>query len=553
MGGGKLPPRQKMIGMMYLVLTALLAMNVSKDILNAFVVVNESLTHTNHNFEEKNNLTYAAFDKAMKDPKSQAKAAPYNKMALEVKKRSEEINEYIEKLKVHVIMKVEGCPEDSAKRWSEDLMAVSNKDNYDVPSHELIGEGLENPLPASTPNSAAELQKKIEEYRDAILAIFNDTKKFEYNKNVKADMTKRVGLVLKDGVENGVPTSWAGINFYHLPLAAVITNLTKVQADIRNAEAEAVNEIYKGVEGSDFKFDKLVAKVIAPSSYIVQGGEYKASVLLVAFNSTSNPEIVTGDVDTSNADPEKNPMKGAETKMEVLGGQGVYSKAASSEGIQKWGGCIKVPLPGGAGFKYYPFQADYMVAKPSVSVAPDKMNVFYIGVPNPVTVSAAGIPADQLIVTMNGGSISVDKKTGKGTVNCTTQGKATISVSAKIGTATKNLGTSEFRVKRIPDPVAKVLGKSEGALTKGELKAAGAVLAKLEGFDFEAKATVKSFTFSAVIAGDFKEFNVTGGNFTPEVLSAIDKARGKVLFENVKASMPDGTTRTLPTVVFKVK
>lgn len=552
MGGGKLPPRQKMIGMMYLVLTALLAMNVSKDILNAFVVVNEGLEHTNKNFEDKNNITYASFKKLMSDPKEQQKAKPYNDMAMKVQAITKEMNEYIEKLKVHLIMETDKCPEDSAKSWAVNLMAVNSKDNYDVPTHILIGDGLENPKPASEKNSAAELEAKIAKYRDELIAIFGDPKKFGNNKNIKTEMTNRVGLVLKGGMENGVQTSWAGLNFYHLPLAAVVTNLTKIQADVRNAEAEAINEIYKGIGGTDIKFDRLVAKVIAPSSYIIQGDKYTADVLLVAFNSTSNPEIEVGQVDTAGAKEDVDPLKGPGEKLQVVGGLGKYERAASSEGIQKWGGRIKVPTPGG-GFKYYSFQTEYQVAKPGVSVSADKMNVFYIGVPNPVSVSAAGIPAENLVVSMSGGSININKKDGKGTVNVTTQGEATITVSAKIGSATKNLGSMKFRVKRIPDPVATVLGKKEGSLSKGELKAAGMVLAKLEGFDFEAKATVKSFTFSTVVKGDFKEFNVNGGNFTPEVLSAIDQAKGKVLFENVKASMPDGTVRTLPTVVFKLK
>jgi len=214
MASGKLPPRQKMIGMMYLVLTALLAMNVSKDILDAFVVVNEGLEHTNHSFDDKNRITYDAFKKAMNDEKSKAKAQPYNDMAMKVQKLSKEMNDYIDKLKVHLVMNTDKCPEDSAKVWAVNLKSVKSKDNYDIPTHILIGDGLENPHPATVPNSASELEAKLNKYREDVLAIFNDPKKFEYNKNVKKDMANRVGLVLRGGLENGVQTSWAGINFY---------------------------------------------------------------------------------------------------------------------------------------------------------------------------------------------------------------------------------------------------------------------------------------------------------------------------------------------------
>ncbi|MEQ1733179.1 MAG: gliding motility protein GldM [Bacteroidia bacterium] len=552
-GGGKLPPRQKMINIMYLVLTALLAMNVSKDVLNAFVVVNESLAQTNESLEKANGLTYSSFAKVMGTPEK-AKAAPYNDLAQKAKKMTEEMNTYIQNLKVHLIEKVEQCPKDSAVKWAVQLMAVSKKDNYDIPTAELIGDDIATPHPASKANSAAALEAEILKYRKNMLDLFSDAKKFTHNPKVKAEMDSKIGLVLKGGMEHGHAAPWASVNFYHLPLAAVITNLTKVQSDIKNAEAEVLDELFSAIGGTDMKFDRLEAKVIAPSSYIIAGDEYKANVLLVASSSTSSNEVVVGTVDTIRSNPDVNPMKGAETPIPNVGGMGEYKRGASGEGIQKWGGMIKVKAPGGA-FKYYPFQAEYTVAKPAVSVSPDKMNVFYIGVPNPVTVSAAGIPAENMMVSMSGGSISVDKRTGKGTVTVSAGTEATVNVSAKIGAGTKALGSSKFRIKRLPDPVGVCGGmKGDGVMKKGLLIASGSVIARMENFDFELKVSVVSCTVTANQGGDLKSVVCPGGNLGP-AMSMIQslKANQKVFIEDVKARMPDGSVRNIPGLNLKIQ
>lgn len=552
-GGGKLSPRQMMINIMYLVLTALLAMNVSKDVLNAFVVVNEAITQTNESLEHKNGSTYSAFAKFMGSPEK-VKAAPYNDLAQKAKKLSEEMKTYIQDLKVHLVEKVEGCPKDSAVKWATNLMSVTKKDNYDIPTAELIGPDIATPKPASEKNSAAALEAEINKYRASMLNLFSDASKFTYNPTVKKDMEGKIGLVLKGGVEHGQVASWASVNFYHLPLAAVITNLTKIQSDINNAEAVTIDELIKGIGGSDLKFDRLEAKVIAPSSYIIAGDEYKASVLLVASSSTSDNIVEVGVVDTARSNPDVNPMKGAGTVIPNVSGMGDYKRGASGEGIQKWGGVIKVKAPGGT-FKYYPFQAEYMVAKPAVSVSPDKMNVFYIGVPNPVTVSAAGIPAENMSVSMSGGSITVDKRTGKGNVTVGAGTEATITVSAKIGAGTKSLGSAKFRIKRLPDPVGYCGGvKGDVFMKKGLLIASGYVIAKMENFDFDLKVSVQSCDVTANQQGDLKTISCPGGNLAPAMgLLQSLKANQKVYIENVKARMPDGTTRSIPGLNIKVQ
>lgn len=538
-----------MISMMYLVLTALLAMNVSKDILNAFVIVNDGLQRTNENFGKKNDKTYTDFAAAL--AKDEAKTKPYYDKAMQAKKLAGDLVKYIDNLKVHLIAhtdKIEQKIADTTK-----LANVNSKDNYDVPTHIMIGDNAATPKDGEF--TAVELKKKINDTRAALVKLFEDEKLFL--PTIKKEIDAKIGLETKDfGMVNGTKETWETGNFYHLPLAAVVTNLSKMQADVRNAEADVVNQLLSAVKGKDFTFDKLVAKVIAPSSYILSGDEYKAEVLLVAFNSTTSPKIILGDVDTTKKDDTVNPLRGAgdSASIKVEGGLGRLVRQTSGEGLQTWGGVIKVEKPGG-GFNYYPFKSEYMVAKPAIAVSPTKMNVFYIGVDNPVDVSAAGVAPENLVVNMGGGNISGSK--GKYVVRVNGGTEATVNVSAKFGSQSKSMGPGvKFRVKRIPDPYAYVNGqKGDIAIKKGLLIAAGAVVPKMEGFDFDLTPVIASFTMTVNIKGDLKEMSTSGSKWTPEMIGALQKLGNgaKVYIENIKCRMPDGSVRNLPSVNCKVQ
>ena len=557
MAGGKLPPRQKMIGMMYLVLTALLAMNVSKDILTAFVIVNEGLERTNTNFGVKNNKSYQDFKAAL--DKDQAKTKPYYDKAMQVKKLATELVEHIEKLKKHLIKETDKI-EEQAKADTMTLEYVEAKDNYDIPTAILIGS--EPATPSTGEYSALELKGKIEAYRSALVKMFDDQNLFLGG--VKKEMESKImaGLALPDGDENGVPTKWEVINFFHLPIAGVVTNLSAIQASVRNAESEAVQTLLNAVKGKDFTFDKLTAKVIAPSSLLTQGDEYKADVLLVAYNSTSSPKIYLCAVDTTkNEDTDPRINKGDTGKeLPVESGMGKYKAASSGIGEQKWSGVIQVEKPGG-GFKYYPFAQSYMVQPPALVVSPTKMNVFYIGVDNPVDISVPGYGPESLVATISAGSISPDPaKKGSYIVKVPTGTKeATINVAVKQAKGTKQMGSGiKFRVKTIPNPVAKVQGKMNGeSAPKGLLTMAdGGIAAVMENFDFELnpKPVVVSFKLAVVVSGEFKDKAVSGNKFGSEVAGMLKsvKAGARVSFEEVKIKMPDGSIRNAGTVTLKV-
>jgi gliding motility-associated protein GldM len=526
MAGAKLSPRQRMIGMMYLVLTALLALNVSKEIINAFVTVNDSLETSNSNTNTRNARIYSDFEKAMQNDK--VKVGPFNEKAQKTKKLSADMIAYIDGLKKDIIVKVDGLEPNAKVPEARD---IEKKDDYDVPTNYMCGDKADG-----RGHKASEFKKKIEEFRIATL------------KNLSAEdqklFTPRLEQLLntkdpdpKDIRDN--KATWEMANFYHNPVVASIALLTKYQADIRNVESEIINHLYTGIDASSFKFDELQARVIAPTSYVLTGQEYKADVFLAAFSSTSAPEVVVNG-----------------RTLPTEGGMAKYSDRPGSEGLKKWGGIIKVKNPDNT-FKDYPFETEYIAAKPSSVVSADKMNVLYIGVDNPMSISVPGVADANVTPSVSGGGATLvrDAKAGssKYTAKATTQGEATINVTAKLDGKAVPMGVFKYRVKRVPDPVAMVNGKKGGPINKAELAAATSVNSIMENFDFELYFKVTKFRMTLIKKGrDPVELDSPSNLITPQMKQAITGSGpgSKVYFEYIKASGPDGTTRSLGSVNF---
>jgi gliding motility-associated protein GldM len=549
-------PRQKMIGMMYLVLTALLAMNVSKSVLESFVIVNEGLEKTTENFAIDNEKNYEVFEKAAKG-KDATKVKPFHDRALEAKKMCAELVKYVDEMKALMVMEAQKIPKEQADTLP--LKSVEAKDNYDIPAQILLGPDSENPK--SDKFSMVDCKKQIIALREKLTSLFEGKSAAGgelFLAEVKPIMKSKLEAILETKDPRPTPgaakETWELARVDHVPIAAVVCNLSNIQANIRNAEAEVVNELMKSITAGDFKFDKLVAKVIAPTSYVISGEEYKADVLLVAFNSSSSPRILIGNVDTTKTENE-NPLLGpARDSLTVEHGLGKYVVRTGGEGEQKYGGVIMVDKPGG-GHKYYPFMSSYMVAKPAIVVSPDKMNVFYVGVENPVSISVPGVASENLMPSLSGaGSISGSR--GKYIVKVTGGKECTINVGAKSGSGTKSMGAGvPFRVKQLPTPVAFLGGVKEGPVKKGVILASPVVIPKMENFDFDLRITIESFEVTSNVNGDLKTEAGKGATMNEKQLALIKGARnnGRVYIEAIKARMPDGTVRTLPSVNLKVQ
>lgn len=537
MAGGKETPRQKMIGMMYLVLTALLALNVSKEILNAFVAIEESMNVTNDNFDGKNGILYEKFEKAMADNKTKTK--PYYDKAMIAKAKAKELCEYIDELRKEVYHEVQKeVPLETADTFH--LKYLQSKDNYDIPTHILIGED-----PEHATGKSIELKQKIEAFKKELTELVPEK--------------ERAGLKLGLSTENVYSVAeekevtWENNLFYHSPTAAVMSVFAKLKNDVKNAESDVVATLLKAIDANDFKFDAIEAKVVAPTSYIVSGEKYVADIFVSAHSSTQNPEVLIGKVDTTNKAQPK--IVGEAKSVPVESGVGKYEVATGAEGVQEYSGVINVKAPDGS-IKAYPFHGEYMVARPSMAVSPTKMNVFYIGVENPVDISVAGAAPTDVVATLTGaqGQI-ISKGQGHYIVKVSGGTKCDINVSVKTKTGSKSMGKMEFRIKKVPSPLASFAGVTgDGVASKGELAAAGGVIPKLEDFVFDLQFPVVSWVMSMNINGVFVDAPATGPAKTGQMTEMMSKAKPgtKILIEQVKVQAPDGV-RKIPGCVIKVK
>lgn len=550
MASGKQTPRQKMIGMMYLVLTALLALNISKEIINSFIVIEDGLINTNRGIDGKNGLLYNQFAAAMANDEKKAK--PLYEKAQAVQKKSAELTAYIQSLKSEVKARVqfgaEGEKVDPALLKQGDTLHtiwMDAPDDYDKPTNMMIGD---DPATIEAKKPSAVLKKKLGEYKAFLLSQLDDKAKKSIGKNLDILDTKDV--YSKD---NEKMVSWEWYNFYHMPVSAMLANLTRIQNDVKNTEGDVVNELLSSINKNDFKFDAVVAKVVAPTSYVLTGEKYTASIFVAAYNSTQAPQVWLCNVDTVTGKPIGSIDS---TTVKTKDGMGFYEVAAGSTGLQQWSGLIRVKKPDGT-YSQYPFKSEYMVAAPSAAVSPTKMNVFYIGVDNPVAISAAGVAPSDITPSFAGnGSISSAGKPGEYIVRVSGGAEATINVSAKLNGQSKSMGAFKFRVKRVPDPVA-YLGniKGDGQMTKGELNAASGIFARMENFDFDLSFKVVSFVMSMSVNGVFVDKKANGPALSGEMktLLAGAKVGNKVFFEQITVQGPDGTLRKIPGVNIKVK
>jgi gliding motility-associated protein GldM len=552
MAGGKETPRQKMIGMMYLVLTALLAMNVSKDILKAFVTVNESLERSNSNFSESSVRLMQAFEAAQKEEPT---AAPYYARAVEAHKLTQQLYEHMEKLKHVIIADVYGDAGGDTLR----LRYLEAKDDYDKPTHKLIGDDETKPVNGAF--TAAELREKIEQTREKLLALVKGMQAQKNTDLMQADYEALIKKIdnLKPSAngetEDGVPVSWEVLNFYHLPTAGVITNISKMQSDLKNLETELISQFSSAVSKKLVKFNRLNAEVVSETNYVQSGEKYNADIFLAASSTDFRPDNIQVIINPASYDTVAGTVEGG-TPVPLVNGVGKLSEA-KGVGEQKYQGVIRFRHPSGE-FKVYPFERKYTVAPPAVAVSPEKMNVFYIGVDNPVAVSAAGVAPANLVVTASGGGIAlVPNGSGKYIVKATVETKeAKINVGARTPEGVKQQGSCTFRVKRIPDPIANVGGKEGTAeIRKIDAVGIGAVLAKVKGFEFEANFKVVSYDFTAIVKGQPVIFTGVGPAMSDDMKKALGKVStgSKIFIDNVKAQGPDGTIRNIPGVTLKVR
>ena len=553
-------PRQIMINLMYLVLTALLALNVSAEILHAFHVVNSGLTVSSAAITSKNDQTFAAFDEQYKnDPQ---RTGPFLDKAKKAKQMSDQLYSDIEKLQRDIITGSGGIKDkETGKSLDVNSMPVTqlmakgelfDDRNLEVSTNIMINKGNGDALKA-----------KINKLREDLLNLVD-------NPQDKKTLQSQLPLIAVDPTEklDGVLKNWSETNFEMVPTIAAITLLNKYQNDIRNSEDLMIEYLFKQVNAKTVVVDRIQAKVIAPTSYIMSGQDYKADIFVAAYSSTVKPEVYIGPLNYSIAQKDEagnfkeltdNPISGGGKTIDVVDGMGKYSVTAGGEGIQKYAGAVMVQGPDGKP-RYYPFEAEYQTAKGSVVVSSDNLNIIYAGIPNPFSVSVPGFPADKVTASATQGSFT---KSGAGKFSAEMPAslvnqKININVSVQLDAGSRQIGTQEFVIKRIPDPIAAINGTiTEGDIPASTLKAVPGIGAVLKDFYFQGvRFDVTSFECVYIPKRqDPRIEQNSGAKFNSKIAGFIQGSHpgDQIIFRKIRAIGPDKTTRSLNSIPLQIK
>ena len=493
-------PRQKMINLMYLVLTALLALNVSSEILNAFKVVDRSLINSNINISKGNNTLYKSLTDKVNDPKTAEKAKIWNEKATVAKQLSDDMDKYIEGIKTQLkaeagskMVTKDGRQEEEFKE--DDLEAATR----------LFGNG------PGGKDLGPQLQKRLNDYRAKMLAI-DPTFPAQFSANFPVDQTDKIKG--QDGKDKDFTEAY----FHMTPTVAGLTLLSKFQNNVKNAENQIVTYCHNQVGQVEVHMDKVGVLVGQSSNYVMPGQEISITAGVGAYSSAAAPRISIGG-----------------SSVSVVDGQGTFKTTASGAGERSIPVTVVFKDENGVD-QTKTETVKYVVGTPGgAAVMLDKMNVFYIGVDNPVTI---GSPTgwDKTTVSMNGGTITGSGSNRK--VRVSAIGPASINV-----TADGKSSQFAFRVKKIPDPVFKV-GSGRPRVPSVEFKNQQFARAELENFDFDLKYNVVSATvyFSGAGFPNVVTASISGGSLG--ALSSFMSRCGPgsvVTFDNVKVAGPDGT------------
>ncbi len=514
-------PRQMMINMMYLVLTAMLALNVSAEILNAFNIVNNGIVSTQKALVTKNALTYKIISDQHDLNKAKAQLA-FDRSA-QAKKIATKLFDEIEGYKQEIIKKAEG--------YEPETHRLKNEKDLEAAGDIFIGTDEQGTVGKA-------VQKRINDTRVQLVNLLAGIKGVSKSDLVK--LGKQIALRADDYAEGegDLDKKWWFHNFHMVPAVAGVTILNGIEENIRTAEADVINELLKTIGKTDFKFDTLTAQVVPDGPTIVSvGQQFKAKAFLSAFNSKDDP-IIT--------------MNGSPVKVE--GGEGVIAIGAS-EGEHEYTVDIALKDPTGA-MKHYTTKGKYQGIKPFASVSADNMNVFYIGVENPVTVTAAGFTADKISASISAGTITGSN--GKYTVTQTTtsQTGADVTVLGKDAKGAQTVvGKFNFRVKQIPNPIPKIGGQQGGSMSITSFRAQAGMQAALENFDFKCPFQITKFDcYYIAKRQDLKSTSCTGAYFNDQLKTWAQGCKpGDIFyFEKIYARGCDGTPRPLPAMTFKI-
>ena len=539
-------PRQKMIAMMYLVYTALLALNVSVEILNGFVTVGDAMNESNKNIDTQIVEAYNMFDQAM--ILDSTKAVKYYEAAQTIRAYSDSVKSLIDEGRYGFLCYIQKSADvvrhnadqtttkrkiplvdgsgnfllDSAKVALDlgGLDIIDKKDNTDMGTHFFYNEGT---------GKAIDIKNAIIEYKEKVAAVFRDTNLTHDTVDVNFGMNVEGEFWSSHA---GRLVSWEEYNFDGAIAVADIVCLSRMKSELMNAEYDAIKKLFGMIGKEDFKFDQIAAICRPTSSYVIQGGKYEMKVNVGAYDSKREFRAV---------------INGAEYKSGPDGSI-TYTAGAGAPGERKVHGVVYMMKDGVE--EEYPFDESYFVAAPVAVTELVKMNVVYAGIDNPASIGVPGVASKDITPTITTGNATIVKDAGDGNyiIKPTKIGKMSLKVMAKIDGQTKDMGTKEIRIKRIPKPSLRIGSfKSGDQVSKAEITANPVLRASMEDFDFQIPALkINSFVFNVQGSGAL-DLNGSGNRLTPEMISRINNAkRGqKIYITDVTVKTPDGATHSL--------
>ncbi len=525
-------PRQKMINMMYLVLTALLALNVSTEVLNAFNTVNNSLQNSNTVVSQKNNLTYKAFNDALNDDKTKEQAKIWGTPALQVQSEAGGFSTYIENLK-------------TALEKESGLKTVNGKSEYNIGDLDAATRMFDQG------GHGKKLYDSLRNFRNRLLYLIDPNNPMyadaKLGDSVKADMLRsEAEFRARLPINLAVPKSETGeaekkdtaenwtIRYFHMtPSVAAVTILSKFESDVKNSESQIIDYLHSKIGEVKIRFDKQEAIVSPSATYVMPGDELSIKAGIGAFSSTAKPTVTF------------------DGQNEVADDQGIseYKTKASGSGPHQVHVHLSYYKPDGTVATTDEI-VKYDVGTPSgASVFLKKMNVLYVAEDNPVTISGGSVGAEKVHVSFSNGTIS--KTTGdEYNVVPTTPGDGQIIVDAN-----GKKYPFDMRVKYLPNPEGFVGSHQGGVVSAAEFRAIGGVLARLNNSEFQSGFAVIDYNLAATINGQFLEAPNTGPRWTGQAASLVERCvpGTHVFIENLRCKGKDGRIRELPPMIFTLK
>ena len=480
MASGNLSPRQKMINLMYLIFIAMLAMNMSKEVLQAFGLMDTKLVSANEAATARNDRSYE--DLALKAVEQSEKYGDEKVKADKVKALSTEFYQYIENIK------------DEMKATVDDPTDYQTMD-----SGKFLDEKFFKGDDGNYKEEGQAFLDNMNNYRAEIVNVLGDG-----NENIKNDVVNRFST---DKVTNreGKEIFWLDYNYKGFPLVASITKLTQIQADIKTTESQILGGMLQGQMASDVSMKNYQAILIPKTPATLQGENFEGKIVLGRYDGSLKPTKVE--------------INGREI-TEFEGGGALLNFPSGNVGENEIKGKF-IFMENGEPVEI-PIETSYaVVAKPnSAVISADKMNVVYRGVENPITVSVPGV-ADNAVKASAPGLRKV-KGIGKYMMAPGKGREVKINVTAKLPDGTPISSSQMFRIKDIPAPVAAVRGEyGMIKMPKSTLQKA-TISSMLPDFVFD--LTINTTGFSVKVPGQ-PTVQVRGNKFDAAAIRVLNKAR----------------------------